>query len=559
MKHPLELVQITLITMTVVLSPVLGQTWAGDTLIINPVTFESESPKGWSAPYNVVVDFPDGNIEWSKILMVQTLKCDSATAGDKYPCGEWDYYWNTRLMIPNADSLEIFTLGSFITPYGKRLKLGGDAGWEWIYDISEYEPLLRGERELFAGNNQELLDLKFLFIKGKPIRNVLAVENIYPWGDYKYEYLATDSILKEQQIVLSEKASAFRIKAVISGHGHAGPYNCCEWDSKTHTYYLNKWERYRWNVWKDCGNNPIYPQGGTWPFDRAGWCPGTKVDEYEFEITPKVNPGDTISVDYAIEYFQDNGEKDGHFRMAHQLFSFGPPNFKYDAALVEIITPSSRDGYSRENPNCGNPTIVIKNTGFNPLKQLNISYGFNGRRKAKHEWYGELDFLESEVVVLPALKWKKMREDGLFEVELSLSDKNTMDENPKNNKLSSVYVKPQTYPEEFVLSIKTNNLGRASENSYRITDSYGMVWYDGDNLEDDNNYRIPIKLSKGCYQFKFMDKMDDGISIHWWYRNSAPEMVGINGQVQFETLQGDTLKVFNPDFGQELNMNFIVE
>ena len=90
--------------------------------------------------------------------------------------------------------------------------------------------------------------------------------------------IADDIILKETTLQLLPEASAYKLKAVISGHGHAGPRNCCEWDSKTHTYYINEWDLFRWNVWKDCGNNPIYPQGGTWPFDRAGWCPGTDED-----------------------------------------------------------------------------------------------------------------------------------------------------------------------------------------------------------------------------------------------------------------------------------------
>ncbi len=28
------------------------------------------------------------------------------------------------------------------------------------------------------------------------------------------------------------------------------------------------------DMWKKCGDNPLYPQGGTWIFDRAYWCPG---------------------------------------------------------------------------------------------------------------------------------------------------------------------------------------------------------------------------------------------------------------------------------------------
>ena len=76
--------------------------------------------------------------------MVQTLKCDSLTAGDEYPCGEWDYIWSTFVDVPKGDSTEQFCLGSFVTPYGKRLEMGGVSGWEWIYDISEYASILKG-------------------------------------------------------------------------------------------------------------------------------------------------------------------------------------------------------------------------------------------------------------------------------------------------------------------------------------------------------------------------------------------------------------------------------
>ena len=179
---------------------------------------------------------------------------------------------------------------------------------------------------------------------------MLSVINIYPYGEYKYEFISDDKILKQKNILLNPNAEAYKIKSIISGHGHAGPRNCCEWDSKTHTYYLNNWRIFRWNIWKDCGNNPIYPQGGTWPFDRAGWCPGTKVDEYEFELTPHVIPGESILIDYGIEPYQNNGEKEGYFRMTHQLFSYEEPNFNHDAEIVDIITPSSKNKYNRINP-----------------------------------------------------------------------------------------------------------------------------------------------------------------------------------------------------------------
>lgn len=546
-----------LLTIILFTGNISAQINVGDTMVVNVVTWEDPSPEGWGAHYKEVVMFPETNENWAKIVMVQTLKCDSSTKGDKYPCGEWDYIWNTKLQIPKNDTIEDFVIGSFVTPYGKRLWLGGEKGWQWTYDVTDYAPILKGELEIITGNNQELLDLKFLFIKGTPVRDVLAVENIYPFGNYNYGQLADDSVLTSRKISLNPEAEGYRLKARISGHGHHGPRNCCEWDSKTHSYYINEWEVFRWNVWKDCGNNPIYPQGGTWPFDRAGWCPGTKVDEYEFELTPKVISGDTINFDYGIEYYSDNGEKGGDFRMSHQLFSYGPPNFKNDASVEEIIAPSSEDKYSRINPVCSNPRIIIKNTGHNNLKSAIITYGLKNGRKSKYNWFGNLDFLETEEVFLPTPDWKGLSKNQQFLVEIS-NPNSVEDENTLNNTLVSIVKLPLILPADFILRIKTNDLGRAVENSFTISNEMGEVLYSAEKMKDDSTYNYMTQLENGCYQFRFLDNNEDGISVHWWNRNDKPEQVGINGSVEILSNDEKEIYKFKHDFGQELLLNFRV-
>ena len=529
----------------------------GDTLVIHPVSFETPSPEGWGAQYKERVSFPENNKQWARIILVQTLKCDSSTKADKYPCGEWDYIWNTFINVPTKDSFEVFSIGSFVTPYGKRLWLDGEKGWQWEYDVTDYAPILKGDLEITTGNNQELLDLKFLFIKGKPVRDILSVENIYPYGNYKYEHLATDSVLKSKKLVLLAKAEAYKLKAIISGHGHAGPRNCCEWDSKTHSYYINDWDHFRWNVWKDCGNNPIYPQGGTWPFDRAGWCPGTKVDEYEFELTPLVTPGDTIDFNYGIEYFTDNGEKDGQFRMSHQIISYGKPNFKNDAAIVDIITPSSADKYKRLNPDCSNPRIIIQNTGAYSLNSLQITYGLKNGYKTTYQWFGNLNFLDKEEVWLPIPDWTGLSKNQEFIVTIS-NPNNSNDENELNNILLSGIDLPKILPSEFILQIKTNNVGRAKENSFTISDNVGKVLYSKNDFTDSTEYNLEIKLNDGFYKFLFLDDVEDGISVHWWNRVDAPEKVGISGKITIISIDGTELHKFHSSFGQELLLNFRV-
>ncbi len=529
-----------------------------DTLIVQTFSWDDPSPEGWSAPYRGVFDFPNDDRSWEKILMVRSLKCDSATKGDTYPCGEWDYHTHTVIYMPYKDTVEAFELGSFITPYGKRLKMGEENGWTWIYDVTDYAPLLRGKVDLKSGNNQELLDMKFIFIEGIPPRDVMSVENLYPWGLYKYGDLADDSVLKARKMVLCPDASAFMLRARISGHGHNGPRNCCEWDSKTHTYFINEWDHFRWNVWTDCGFNAIYPQGGTWPFDRAGWCPGTKVDEHDFELTPFVHPGDSVSIDYGIEMYKDNGEKDGEYRMSHQLFTYGPPNFYLDAAIEDIIAPSSKDSYSRINPICSNPVVVIRNMGKVPLKTVTIRYGLKDEPGFVFEWHGKLEFLEKEEVVLPPPDWRDHEKSLIFEVQL-LDPNMERDERPENNFLSSTVLPPEVLPNKFILYIEPNNLGRERDNEYMLTDDCGSVVYRREEFASDTLFRDEIELLPGCYEFRLTDKVEDGMNRHWWNYYENPDMIGKNGKVEIQDLKGNVIRKFPYDFGQEILYRFAVK
>ena len=530
----------------------------GDTIVVQTFSWDDPSPEGWGAPYRGIFTFPDDVRSWEKILMIRSLKCDSATKGDKYPCGEWDYHTHTMIYLPDGDTVEGFELGSFITPYGKRLKMGGENGWTWVYDVTDYAPLLKGEVDLKSGNNQELLDMKFIFIEGTPPRDVISLENLYPHGLYKYGELADDSVLKAKKVVLNSNAEAYLLRARISGHGHNGPRNCCEWDSKTHSYYIDEWDHFRWNVWTDCGFNPIYPQGGTWPFDRAGWCPGTKVDEYDFELTPFVHPGDTVMIDYSIEYYKNNGEKDGEFRMSHQLFSYGPPNFRVDAAVEDIIAPSDKNSYSRINPICSNPQILIRNLGETALKTGLLRYGLRGGVKTEFIWNGHLEFLEKEEVFLPQPDWQDYEGSLIFEIEL-ISPNKAKDENPRNNKLSSGIVVPEIMPANFMIYIEPNDLGRDRDNAYALTDECGAIMFYREDFTIDTLYRDMIKLGPGCYEFRLSDKVEDGMNRHWWNYYEDPDQIGKNGKIEFQDMDGNLIRKFPYDFGQELLYRFSVK
>ncbi len=536
---------------------------SGDTLVIHPITFKTPSPEGWNAPYRVTVSFPNQNTTWNKIWLVQTLKCDPSTKGDKYDCGEWDYIWDVLLHVPMEDTTEIFKLGSYVTPYGKRLYLGGDQGWIWTYDITDYAPLLKGNLDLTVGNNQELLDLKFLFIAGTPVRDVLTVENIYSPGEldehysymYRYSAIASDSVLQAKTLILRPDAEGYRIKAIISGHGHEGPHNCCEWTDKWHAYWLNGNKTFTWNIWKDCGNNPVYPQGGTWPYDRAGWCPGTKVDEYSFEITDLVDPGGEVTIDYKIEPLEDERENAGIYRMAHQLFSYSAPNFSINAELKEIISPSSEDKYSRINPTLFEPRIIVLNSGSNVIRNMGITYGMlNGTRSTYH-WRGLMLFLEQAEIVLPIPDWSGLNQNQNFVVEITAVN-DIQDDYSQDNQLMTRVQIPAVLPEAFTIHLQTNNFGRARENTLTIRNQADSTILKMDNLEDDQFYEIPMHLDAGFYELLFTDQKEDGIDRLWWMSNK--DSVGSSGKLQILGSYDSVLVEFPPDFGQEIRYPFLI-
>jgi len=467
------------------------------------------------------------------------------------------------------EKIETYELARFITPYGKRLDLG-ETGFTWIDDVTDYAPLLRGTVDLQAGNTLELLDLKFVFVAGTPPREVQRVENLWPVGNHSYRDLADD--VKLQPVVLQADADAagFRVRSRISGHGHAGPHNCCEWDAKDHLLLVGGIERFRWNVWRDCGMNPVHPQGGTWQFDRAGWCPGTFVDTYDHELTPWLAPGEQVALDYAPEpYDPDNGEADGYFVVAHQLFTYGPPSFERDAAVVDVIAPSAHGEYRRLNPVSGEASVRIRNLGAETLRSLRIEYGLDAPRgdgaeedgentgRGSFDWSGELAFLATETITLPPPDWSGMDADSRFTVTLSKPNGKD-DQQRSNDRLTVPVAAPHLLPAEFLIEVKMPGFGRAADNSYTITDRGGRVVASRDQFDDNATYRDRIRLEPGAYVFEFLDTEEDGLIRHWWLRGSEPEKMGENGALKILDAEGEVLLDLGYDFAEKRALRFFV-
>ncbi len=445
----------------------------------------------------------------------------------------------------------IFQLQNYVTPYGIGLSLGPN-GFRWIYDVTDYAPLLHDTVELSAGNQQELIDLKFIMIKGTPPRDVIKIESLQR-GDYQHADIANDIQCKANTVTLDPSASSFRVKTRTTGHWFGGFQNCAEFCPKDHNVFVDGVKRFEWNNWTECADNPVIAQGGTWVYDRAGWCPGAFADTYDWELTPFVTPGSTHTLDYGMEF--TTGGMEGNYRMTMQLVTYGANNHNLDARVDEIIAPTNWEYRSKINPICTGPQVVIQNTGSTPLTSLTITYNVAGGTPEVYNWSGSLDFMEKENVTLPipGMSFWNGSGQNVFEVNVS-SPNGGADEYPSNNSATSSYEIPDIYTDDkFYLKIQTNQAGH--ENSYTIKDYQGNIVMQRATMTSLTTYNDTIDLPDGCYVLEILDSDDDGMSF---FANNDG-----SGSVRFFWIPAVNptpwFKTFNVQFGKFLRYHFIID
>ncbi|MEZ7838527.1 MAG: peptide-N-glycosidase F-related protein [Flavobacteriales bacterium] len=503
-------------------------TVATDTLI----KYESEF-------YNMVFDTVGSVIDSFYVASTDTLVLDY-------------YNWHTVF-----DVIENYELARVITPYGNGLS----NNWEFTttFDVTDFASILSDSVEIrchYSGWSSGFsASLDFEFIEGTPARDVVKVENIYS-GGYNYNS-STDfeaNQLTPQNFLIDPSTTSAMVKMSSTGHGFDNNQSAAEF--KPINYYLKvdgvqTHTQYNWD--NKCGENPIYPQGGTWIYDRANWCPGTRSQIFDHEITPYISSGDSVEINVDYQSYSWSGTQTPSYIVESQLIQYKNPNFENSAEIIDIIKPSLKDEHSRKNPICGKPLIVIKNYGSNTLTSLTIEYNIVGGSTNTFEWVGNLAFNESEEVELPNLtSWEGT--ENTFEVLLKKPN-GLSDEYAVNNSMQSAYEPVPDYPETFSLWLLTNDgvintSTQASESSWDFYDINGTEIHSSGTLYADEQYIDTFTFTPGCYAFVLEDSDEDGLKF--WANNDG------NGAVKFRKLAGQWLKNFNADFGTNIVHNFSV-
>lgn len=464
----------------------------------------------------------------------------------------------TYYQVPFEEINDI-EIGRYITPYGIGFDLGPQ-GFTWIYDVTDYQKYLHGVVDLAAHNTQELIDLKFAFVEGIPARDVHDIQPVWQnWTSYNYADMANDVVLQATPVALSDTSENFKIRTRLTGHGQVGDGACCEWQDKQHKIIIDGVERFSWSIWRDdCGKNPNIGQGGTWPYAREGWCPGDMVTDFDHELTSYVTPGDTVIIDYDITDVPTNdmGQAGGNFVTAIDLVSYSAPNFQHDAAILDILNPNSYEYYSKWNPTCSNPRVILQNNGALLLTSCKIRIWVSYGNFIDYVWSGNLGFLEKEIVEIPITNqnfWFGANpENGFYARVIEIDGSSSLDEYDNNNEFRTKYKAPEVINGAFYVWMTTNN--KANENKWRLVDQNGNIIFQRTTLTNTTDYKDTFNLASGCYSLILEDSDDDGIGF--WY--SAQVEGETTGGFRVRKVGGSMMEIFPADFGSYHQYDFSV-
>ncbi|MFD2552186.1 peptide-N-glycosidase F-related protein [Bizionia sediminis] len=254
------------------------------------------------------------NIETVKMYV--KLRCPAGG------CDEWDVYANVKVL--DNDSGELYEIGRYITPYwndNSQLPRGFE------FDVTDFKSLLTGATELrirtecWNADGYEV-SVDFDFIEGTPDYPYYAVSRVLNYDDWSSSgvpYGVSHSFDLDKTISIPGNAESTHLRTIISGWGHATPYDaggrgCAEWCYRTHSIKIdgaNTFDHYMGPL--GCASNPVNNQNpGNWRPDRAGWCPGMAVPVRTDTFNSSM-AGSTFNFEYDYEDWTTDGQSGNAF------------------------------------------------------------------------------------------------------------------------------------------------------------------------------------------------------------------------------------------------------
>lgn len=520
---------------------------AQDTLHVNVLDRElvTTDPAAGVRLVRRTVQLPPASTPVRRILLTLTYACP-----DPLRCGDWDYL--DHVLVRPVNTADTFEVARMLTPYGGLFK----RGWQfsWRADVTDLQAILYDSVEVihvhhgYEPNHDRgwAVSLDLAYITGPPIAPVLETRELYR-GHFAHGDGGKPIERELAPCTLRTRPGTewLRIRAQQTGHGMNPGDGCGEFCAKWRSIVVDGKEVQRRKLWKECADNPLFPQAGTWIFDRADWCPG-ELQPPDL-ITVPLAPGvPEHVVDFNMEPYTVDSST-AFTDLAAYAVQLGRPTALHDAMITEILVPSDEPRHARLNMGHHGPRIVIANAGSEPLRSLVVQYGPEGGQKQVLHWHGELPFgasdtldLEGPITTLTASK--------RFLATLG-SPNGQADAWPADNLLYSRYPALDVLPTGLVLQLRTNH--EPMHNALQLIDEAGKPWVEHPlgTLRPDSLYSDTLHLPAATYRLDLTDTAGDGLSF--WYNSE-----GGQGHLRLLDTQGRLLKDFESDCGNGLTFLF---
>lgn len=519
--------------------------------VINVVTHNRTTiicdPASGSKSYSKPGIFPSIKTPIRKVTMNVTLG-----SPDSLFTAHWDYLDHIRLRKKggkNGESIN-YELGRMLTPYGSVYNKGWQ--WKWKVDVTDFAPFLRDSLEIeYVHSGYEdktvgwALTIDFEIVVGPPVVVPLGISPLWNAG---YKYGDTKEKIEENLLPIDyvsvAGAEMSRIRIQHTGHGMDKPKGCSEFCQRWRELKVDGKVVDHRNMWKDCGDNPLYPQGGTWIYDRAYWCPGDlQVPDV---IDVMTGPG-KHNVSLTMELYEATGNVQAVENISAYLFQYSKPTHKVDVAVDQIMVPNNEQQYTRLNPASFNPRFVIRNLGSENLKSVVVTYGTEGFPNEEFHWKGNLKFNQTADIVIPGEIQSKA---GMNKYTVKLSKPNsTKDGWEGDNELTTSFVSPEVLPTDFVIQFLTNN--KPKDNTVILIGEKGDTIYHKlpTDLEANTLYKDAIRLKEGKYELCLIDSAGNGLQFWAEPKNG-------DGYLRMFDMNGELIHAFESDCGNGEKLSF---
>ncbi len=285
-----------------------------DPAITSVTIFDQWHNGGWMAGYNSYsnASFPNSSVmsTFNTMELYFYHSCDEHKTrydsdGDgtnDAGCHEWDYLEYLKICEEvNVHSTCGTEFARYITTYGRE--------GQWLTDVSPFLFMVKdgGTYEFkFSGANKGGLRLIALLSNwGDDGLRPTSGEFLFEGGAFRGEYnTETPTQKRQHNLTIPQGTAKAEIVALITGHGFQDDdANCAEFCNSEHRFLMNGFDtqqdfphagnsttnRDSEGCLKQVVDGTVANQLGSWPYARAGWCPGMDVKQWSHDITSWIN------------------------------------------------------------------------------------------------------------------------------------------------------------------------------------------------------------------------------------------------------------------------------